>query len=54
MKIYSIVLVDKYKEEYTLAHTTTKEKAKEILLQGWGGCIQFCNEEDEQEYENME
>ena len=31
MKIYCIVLVDKYKEEYTLAHTTTKEKAKEII-----------------------
>lgn len=31
-----------------------KEKAEEILLQGWGGYIQFCDEEDEQEYENME
>lgn len=31
MKIYSIVLVDKYKEECILAHTTTKEKAEEII-----------------------
>lgn len=30
------------------------EKAEEILMQGWGGYIEFLDKEDEDEYENMD
>ena len=30
-----------------------KEQAEEILMQGYGGFIEFLNEEDEKEYKNI-
>ena len=30
-----------------------KEQAEEILMQGYGGSIEFLNEEDEEEYKNI-
>ena len=30
------------------------QKAENELLQGWGGSIEFCNENDQEEYDNAE
>ena len=54
MKEYNMIGRDIGIVVYAENAQEAKERAEEILMQGYGGFIKFLNEEDEKEYKNIE
>ena len=54
MKEYNLIGRDIGIVIYAENAQEAKERAEEILMQGYGGSIEFLNKEDKEEYKNIE